>query len=290
MYGPHQTPYISDMSKTRFTGPSFKIAVGAVVLALVAAGCGSDDDVAFDDVPTGSATITEPGDIDFVEISPFARFGPAQGDFTAGEHGTFGIFGEGAASPPHTHSGSYYAVVLGGEMNNPFGTETDPPSLAPGSFWAVPADEQHLTACLTPDEECRFFFHSAGAFDFLPIDALTDEPTSDGVAAPVGEIDFRSLDPFTGAATMWGDRDGGAHGTIIRLEQGQESGQLAHRNEFTLVPISGSLSIDLGDDARDLSPGSVVEAEANTPHSLGCDGTDDCLFYVFGDSPMEISS
>ncbi|MEE9413749.1 MAG: hypothetical protein V3V01_00600, partial [Acidimicrobiales bacterium] len=80
-------------------------------LLVVAAACGSDDDVGFDGVAVGSATIVDEADIEFAEISPFATFGSAQGDFGTSAHGTFGIFGAGAASPPHTHSGTYYAVV-----------------------------------------------------------------------------------------------------------------------------------------------------------------------------------
>jgi hypothetical protein len=73
-------------------------------LGLVAAACGSDDEAAFDGVPVGSATIVDEVDVEFAEISPFATFGSAQRDFTSGPHSTFGIFGAGASSPPHTHS------------------------------------------------------------------------------------------------------------------------------------------------------------------------------------------
>ena len=256
-------------------------------LRLAAAASGSDDDAAFGDVPVGSATIVDQGDIEFAEISPFATFGSAQGDFSSGPHGTFGIFGPGASSPPHIHSSSYRAVVLSGEMNNPFGTETDPPALAPGSFWAVPAGEQHVTACLTRQSECRFFFHAAAAFDFTQIDELVEARTADASSIPIQELNFEELAPYDGAASVWGDPDTGPYGIMIRLDAGRDTGELAHRNAFTLVPVIGQLSIDTGDDPRAVGVGSLLEAEANTPHSLTCD--DDCLFYLFSDGPLEIN-
>lgn len=259
-------------------------------LALLAAACGSDgsDDVGFDS-PPGTASVVPATDIEFTEISPFARFGPAQGDFTASEHGTFGIFGEGAASPPHTHSGAYYAVVLEGEMSNPFGTEPDPAALGPGSFWAVPADAQHVTACLTDDEECLFFFHAASAFDFNQIDDLTEDRAGEAASMPVDTFTFEELEPFNGATTVWGDRDTGRHGTILRLAAGSSTGEHAQRAGFTLVPMTGALSIDSGDGPVDVGPGSLVEVEPNTVQTLGCDQALDCVFYIFSDAAMEIS-
>lgn len=262
--------------------------LGLVIgITLVAAACGSDD-VGFEGLPVGSATITQ--QVDFTEIAPFASFGSAQGNFAEGQHGTFGIFGAGAASPPHTHSSEYYAVVIEGEMNNPFGTEADPPSLVPGSFWTVPANDQHVTACLTPDNECRFFFHATSAFDFTPIDELTQPRSSEAGSVPLDTIDFEELAPYDGAATMWGDRGTGPHGTIVRVEAGESTGDLAQRNAFTLVPATGALSIDTGNGSTDVAIGSIVEAETNTPHSLACCGNTDCVFYLFSDGALDIDS
>jgi quercetin dioxygenase-like cupin family protein len=250
---------------------------------LVAAACGSDDEVAFDVVPVGSATIVDETDIEFAEISPFATFGSAQGDFTSGPHGTFGIFGAGASSPPHTHSSSYYAVVLSGDMTNPFGTEADPPTLTPGSFWAVPADDEHVTRCVTTQNECRFFFHAAAAFDFTPIDEIVEARTAAASATPIQDLSFEALDPYDGSAPVWGDPEAGPYGAMIRLDVRQDTGELAHRNAITLVPVLGQLTIYTDDETRAIDAGSVLEAEANTPHTLSCDHADNCLFYLFSD-------
>lgn len=280
MYAGSRDSYGAFMS-IRFT-PIF------IFIALLAAACGSDDQVGFEDVPPGEATLVD--EAEFIEIAPFARFASAQGDFMAGEHGTFGIFGAGAASPPHTHSGAYYAVVIDGQMNNPFGTEADPPSLPPGSFWSVPADDEHVTACLTPDRECTFFFHAAGAFDFFPLEEMTQARTTDAVAVPVGDLAFRALDPYDAAATVWGDPDSGPHGTMIRIEAGADTGGLAHRNAFSLVPATGSVTIETGGTATALPIGRLLEAAPNTVHSLSCDDDADCVLYLFSDAPLDIAT
>jgi hypothetical protein len=180
--------------------------------------------------------VIEAEDVGFVTISPFAQFGSVQGDFTAGAHGTFGIFGAGAASPPHTHSGGYYGVVVAGEMNNPFGTEASPPTLRPGSFWSVPADEQHITACLSAEQECRFFFHADSALDFFPIPALNEEPGSDARSIPVESLSFEDLAPYGGATVVWGDPAVGPHGIIVRVDGRTVSSACSAGNPSRFVP------------------------------------------------------
>ncbi len=52
-------------------------------------------------------------------------------------------------------------------MTNPFAGEAEPRKMGPGSYWFVPANAVHATACVS-SIPCEFYFHAAGAFDFLP--------------------------------------------------------------------------------------------------------------------------
>ena len=106
-------------------------------------------------------------DVRFEEIAPFVQMGAAYGNRAEGAHGTFGLFPPGASSPPHTHSGTYHAVVLSGIMTNPFGEERNPPRMSAGSHWTVPGGVRHVTSCVSP-QPCLFYFHADGAFDFAP--------------------------------------------------------------------------------------------------------------------------
>jgi len=95
------------------------------------------------------------------------QFADAYGDRASGEHGTFGRFPANFETPLHIHSHSYRAVVLKGEMTNPFEGEENPPVLKPGSFWSVAAETPHTTACVS-DTPCEFFMYGSDSFDFVP--------------------------------------------------------------------------------------------------------------------------
>lgn len=94
-------------------------------------------------------------------------FATAYGDRNKHEHGTFGRFPANFETPSHTHSHDYRAVVISGEMTNPFEGQKNPPILRPGSFWSVSAGSVHTTACVS-STPCEFFMYSAKPFDFKP--------------------------------------------------------------------------------------------------------------------------
>lgn len=124
---------------------------------------------AFASAESGADRRTVPADqIEFQQIAPFVQMGAAWGDRAVGSHGTFGRFPGDAASPPHTHSGAYYGVVIAGVMTNPFDGEDNPTQMKAGSYWYVPAGVEHVTACVSK-ESCLFYFHADGAFDFKPV-------------------------------------------------------------------------------------------------------------------------
>ncbi len=94
-------------------------------------------------------------------------FARAYGDRNTHAHGTFGRFPAEFETPPHIHSHGYRAVVISGEMTNPFPGEKSPPVMRAGSFWSVSANSPHTTACVSKTP-CEFFMFSENAFDFKP--------------------------------------------------------------------------------------------------------------------------
>jgi quercetin dioxygenase-like cupin family protein len=106
-------------------------------------------------------------DYTFDTITPFLSFSDAYGDRATGAHGTFGVIPANTASPSHIHSAAYHGVVIKGVMTDGFNGETNPPKLAPGSYWYVPANAVHITACVSA-EPCLFYTHSDAKFDFAP--------------------------------------------------------------------------------------------------------------------------
>jgi quercetin dioxygenase-like cupin family protein len=105
--------------------------------------------------------------LEFETIAPFVKMATVSGDRASGSHATLGVFKAGAASPLHVHSKAYQAVVISGTMTNPFAGEVNPTQLEAGSYWQVPANIEHVTACVSADPG-MFYFYSDGAFDFSP--------------------------------------------------------------------------------------------------------------------------
>lgn len=103
--------------------------------------------------------------LEFQNINPMIKMAAAYGDRSAGAHGSFGTFPPNFMTPFHTHSGAYHGVVIKGVMTNPFKGEESPPTMEPGSYWYVPAESVHATACVS-DVPCEFYFYADEAFDF----------------------------------------------------------------------------------------------------------------------------
>jgi quercetin dioxygenase-like cupin family protein len=120
------------------------------------------------EAPHPEAVLLPNASLAFAEAAPFVSFAPAWGDMASGQHGSFGSFVAGAASPVHVHGAEYYGVVISGELTNPFNYDNDPKSLTRGGYWSVPADAVHVTAC-AQGEDCLFYFHQRTSFDFTPL-------------------------------------------------------------------------------------------------------------------------
>jgi quercetin dioxygenase-like cupin family protein len=114
-------------------------------------------------------TVVKSADLEFVNINPAIQMAHAYGNRGEGAHGSFGRFPAQFTTPFHTHSGAYHGVVVKGTMTNPFKGEETPPEMEPGSYWYVPANSVHATACVSK-EPCEFYFYADSAFDFTPVE------------------------------------------------------------------------------------------------------------------------
>jgi quercetin dioxygenase-like cupin family protein len=104
-------------------------------------------------------------------IPDAVQFGTVMGDRAKGGHGTFVIIKKGAATPNHTHSKAYSAVVIKGLLENPTeGNSMSEKGLPVGSYYHVPANAKHITRCATNSpEDCMTFFWQTSSFDFTPV-------------------------------------------------------------------------------------------------------------------------
>jgi beta-alanine degradation protein BauB len=93
---------------------------------------------------------------------------PVAGDFTNGQHITYIKFPAGMVTPVHTHSTDYVGVVITGVTRHWLPGKPESKKILPaGSHWAIPANIDHVSECLS-GVECVMAIYQDAAFDFVP--------------------------------------------------------------------------------------------------------------------------
>ncbi len=232
-----------------------------------------------------------------IDPAPFVNFAKTWGDMGFGAHGTFADFAEGSAAPDHIHSNTYYGVVISGTVKNPFGNEpnnavTSAKALPAGSFWSVPANAVHTTAC-ADGSNCLFYFHSRKHFDF-DVD-ISDGDTSGENSQQISVDEIRAnlepVSPFAKMYTVWGDRAAGAHGTFGEFTPGGMSPGHTHGFSYHGVVISGIMVNPFEEqtinDAQPLETGDYWFVPANVEHVTACISAEPCLFYFHSEGGFD---
>ncbi|MFJ3486009.1 DUF4437 domain-containing protein [Pseudomonas sp. NPDC090202] len=117
------------------------------------------------DATEGTSVVVPVTQMHFYQNKEGLTIANGWGDPAAGAHSNFIKMEGNTASPLHTHTYSYYGVVINGVVaNEPTTTSPDHP-LAPGSYWYQKGGEPHVTKCIS-QTECLFFVTSKGPFDF----------------------------------------------------------------------------------------------------------------------------
>ena len=222
-----------------------------------------------------------------------------------GAHGTLGDFAPRSAAPDHVHSETYYGVVVSGVVKNPFGEQpggdvaTAKP-LPAGSFWAVPANAVHTTACDgDPDSNCIFYFHSVGAFDFDTDISAGDTQAGGTLEMSATEISAElakpeaEVSPFARMFTVWGDRGVGAHGTMGEFIPFGASPEHTHSISYHGMVLSGVMVNPFADesieDARQLHPGDYWFVPAGVRHVTACVSAEPCRFYFHAEGAFDFA-
>jgi len=143
--------------------------LAALAVTALAAGAATAGHVASPGFDSNHEVALPGAELDFQHVNPAIQMATAWGDRAVGAHGTFGKFPPEFITPWHTHSAAYHGVVIKGVMTNPFKDDPNVPEMGPGSYWYVPAEAVHATACISK-EPCEFYFSSESAFDFKPVE------------------------------------------------------------------------------------------------------------------------
>ena len=113
------------------------------------------------------AVLHTPSEMKWVDIpdAKGAKQAVAWGNPQKGPHGSFAKFEGGTEIPLHTHTAGGRSVVISGTMVE--GLEGQPKELGPGSYFFIPGDVKHTTACKA-GAECVIYTDWSGAFDLKP--------------------------------------------------------------------------------------------------------------------------
>jgi quercetin dioxygenase-like cupin family protein len=235
--------------------------------------------------------VEEPdGDFHFDTITPFLQFSDAYGDRNFTGHGTFGIIPASTASPSHVHSAAYHGVVIKGEITDGFNGEANPPRLGPGSYWYVPENAVHITACVS-SEPCLFYTHSEWKFDFSPATPTMKSLPPTAVEEPSADFAFDTITPFLQFSDAYGDRNAGAHGTFGIIPAKMASPPHTHSSSYHGVVIQGQVTDGFNHEPNPamLGPGSYWYVPANVVHITACVSSEPCLFYTHSDGKFDFA-
>lgn len=259
-------------------------------------------------VVTCGVTRAEPGavlvtraDVQFQPLNPARgdaspRAGVLWGDIGQDvPSGALIEFADGFSSPPHIHNITYRAVVISGAVHN-----DDPDAatfwMGPGSFWAQPAGESHITAAAPGSKATAFLEILEGPYLVHPPERAFDNgerPINLDAknivwldASDVTSIDGEGTPATAGGASLaflWGSAQAGrTNGTFLKLPSGAR-GELRGRGPWLrAVVIQGTVAHrpSGAPDARPLAPGSYFGARGGRALGLACDSGDACLIYV----------
>ena len=111
------------------------------------------------------------------QLSPFGpEIWSVDGDLLLGKHITYIKFAAGTITPVHIHSARYVGIVVTGITRHWVpGKDETKKLLPPGSHWEIPANQEHVSECLS-GVECVMAIIQDQAFDFIP---LRDAPIED---------------------------------------------------------------------------------------------------------------
>ena len=118
--------------------------------------------------PAKKAVLRSPSDMKWADIpdTKGAQQAVAWGNPQKGAHGSFAKFAGGTEIPLHTHTAGSRSVVITGTMMEGLEGQT-PKELGPGSYFYIPGEVKHTTACKA-GAECLIFTDWQGAFDLKP--------------------------------------------------------------------------------------------------------------------------
>lgn len=98
------------------------------------------------------------------------------------------------------------------------------------------------------------------------------------------QLDWKEIAPGIQRVILWGDRDTGAYGMLLKIKPGTVADPHAHTGDYHGVNVKGIWrhSFDNGEE-RDLPPGSFILQPGMKMHGDACVSTEECVFFIHQD-------
>ena len=105
---------------------------------------------------------------------------------------------------------------------------------------------------------------------------------------PSGEINWTQVRPGQETSVLWGDPRTGPYGRFNRFAAGFDDRLHYHTRDLRAVIVSGTVIVQaLGNERRELGPGSYLFLPGRTPHTHSCKAGADCVLFVQQDGPND---
>lgn len=248
---------------------------------------------------TPMGTILAAKDVPWTVAPP----GPQQtaklwGDRTKGAAGVLVKVPGGWKSEVHAYTGDQHVILISGRWVHEIeedGAGADR-VLSPGSYWEEPAGEAHQDRC-EPGAECIVLVYAPEKVAPVPAGADTRAATHTkrppGIIRPASDLKWvrQSPDVPLMLASLWGHRDEGHFGELVKMPSGFNSGLHAHTGNYYGVLLSGTwIHVEENGAGADqeLGPGSYVMQPGKGMHVDRCKRGTDCILFLYQDEKGDV--
>lgn len=83
----------------------------------------------------------------------------------------------------------------------------------------------------------------------------------------------------TESASLWGNENGD-QGVLLRLPSRTKLKSATAGRDMHIVVMTGTFTIQWGDEYRELGPGGYASVPSGTEHIVGCEAAGECLLLV----------
>lgn len=107
--------------------------------------------------------------------------------------------------------------------------------------------------------------------------------TKDGMMTAATEMDWQAMAPDSPlkVVTLWGDRNDGEYGMLVKLPAGFVAPTHTHTGDYHGIGLTGTWQHSFeGGEKRDQPPGFYVFQPGTAMHGDACIGPEDCILLI----------